>query len=567
VVDDSQIVPVRRAVVTLSSVATGARRSVVTDDDGGFTFAAVPAGTYELVAEKPGFITSAFGSKRAGRPGVPVVVDGVRKVDDFVVRLWRGGVIAGVVVDAEGRPMPNVPVRAAQKRRAIPRSWPSLTNNGVRTDDNGAFRIFGLEPGDYIVFAAPAMRESSELTSPSTARIDALIEALRTRRSGGGIAPVLKDSGDSDGSGVTVYAPTFYPAQTSSDLAISLQIETGTELTGIQMMLQRVPTATVSGRVLARDGSIAAGVPVQLIPPSVAESYTGLPVRRRSVTSTTTGQFHITQVLPGSYTLLARVVTRAPQEGVAAVAPQGLGGRQVALATVVVAGTSIPPVDLRLEEARAISGRVRLFQADGVEVSAKNLSGQCTLIFSSPFDTQAAVVQGDGSFSVAGVTPAAYQLRTSGACAPPRWWARSAPIDGIDLLDKPFEFRNDEPLVVTLTDRPSVLAGSLLESSGAPVSDVFVVAYAADRQYWQSQTRRVQAVRPSQDGTFNIVGLPTGEYRIAVVTDADPDDWFDPDFLASLVDMSIPVSIREGQTTRQNLRIGGLSILARGDAR
>jgi hypothetical protein len=85
---------------------------------------------------------------------------------------------------------------------------------------------------------------------------------------------------------------------------------------------------------------------------------------------------------------------------------------------------------------------------------------------------------------------------------------------------------------------------------------VFVVAFAADRQLWGPFTRRVKAVRPTVDGTFSFQGLPAGDYRVAAVTDADPEDWQNPEFLQQLMPASLPIRLVGGQPVVQALRVG-----------
>jgi hypothetical protein len=81
------------------------------------------------------------------------------------------------------------------------------------------------------------------------------------------------------------------------------------------------------------------------------------------------------------------------------------------------------------------------------------------------------------------------------------------------------------------------------------------VAFAADQQFWTPQSRRIRQTRPASDGRFSITGLPAGEYQIAALTDVEPGEWFDPAFLAQLVPAAVRVTMRDGGTITQNLRI------------
>jgi hypothetical protein len=81
------------------------------------------------------------------------------------------------------------------------------------------------------------------------------------------------------------------------------------------------------------------------------------------------------------------------------------------------------------------------------------------------------------------------------------------------------------------------------------------VAFAADRQFWTPQSRRIRQTRPASDGRFSIKGLPAGDYLLAALTDVERDEWFDPAFLAQLVPAAVRVTLSDGVVTTQNLRI------------
>jgi hypothetical protein len=132
-------------------------------------------------------------------------------------------------------------------------------------------------------------------------------------------------------------------------------------------------------------------------------------------------------------------------------------------------------------------------------------------------------------------------------------------LGGRDLLDGLFEITADmnlSGLVVTITDKRTELSGTLQTAGGAPASDVFVIAYSADRAHWGPAARRVQAVRPDLDGRYAIRDLPAGDYLLAAVLDVDEREWEDPTFLEQLVPGSLPIALAEGDRRIQDLRVG-----------
>jgi hypothetical protein len=49
--------------------------------------------------------------------------------------------------------------------------------------------------------------------------------------------------------------------------------------------------------------------------------------------------------------------------------------------------------------------------------------------------------------------------------------------------------------------------------------------------------------------------LPAGDYRLTAVTDVEPGEWYDPNFLSQLVQVSIPISLREGEKKVQDIKV------------
>jgi hypothetical protein len=82
---------------------------------------------------------------------------------------------------------------------------------------------------------------------------------------------------------------------------------------------------------------------------------------------------------------------------------------------------------------------------------------------------------------------------------------------------------------------------------------------ATDRRYWYPQSRRVLAVRPSTDGSYEFSGLlgpSAGEYFLSVVTDLEPDQQYDPTFLDALAKAApIRIQLGPGEKKRQDLKV------------
>jgi hypothetical protein len=106
-----------------------------------------------------------------------------------------------------------------------------------------------------------------------------------------------------------------------------------------------------------------------------------------------------------------------------------------------------------------------------------------------------------------------------------------------------------------MTDRPTELSGTMTDATGAAAPEYFMIVFSADPAHWVPSSRRIMQTRPSSDGSFVFRNLPPGDYRLAAVAEVQQGEWFDPDFLNTLVDASIKVTLAPGAKLRQDIRI------------
>lgn len=571
VTDEETPRPVRRAVVTLAGGGLRPSRSAITDDDGRFTIGGLPDGRFTLTASRAAFITSAYGARRPGRPGTPIVIQSGAAVRDLAVRLWRGAVVAGAVRDVGGEPARGVPVQALAARKRPSGGLLTLSNNGALTNDRGEFRIFGLEPGSYVVVA----RLTSSST-PSVELAEAQMEAAlaRLRRQAGTPAGAQPQAAAAQAPfDPFTLAPVYYPGTTQLTQATPIVLAAGQEATGLEFSLQRLRTYEVTGVLTRPDGRMLAGTSLQLTASRAPGSFSSDDVAMFSATAGADGAFRFAAVPPGDYRLIARapVAPLPPSQFETSVRPGFDGATLFALADVTVGSAPLTGLSVPLRPTLSLSGRVVF---DGTSLAPpKNLaqlsmaivppelltlgpgSSVRTLAYARP-----SPLRTDGTFRIDGIVPGLHGFSVMGpATAGLQWWLRSAVLDGRDLLDGYVEITADmklSDLVVTFSDRPPELSGTLQSGDGTIASDVFVIAYAADRAHWRPGTRRVQAVRPGVDGRYTITGLPPGRYMLAALTDVDENDWQDQAFLEQLVPASVAITIGEGERKTQDLRIG-----------
>ena len=245
---------------------------ILTGVDGRFVFRNLPMGSFTITATKGGYSEGASGRRRPGGGSRPIVLADPERAMDVAVRVWKNGVITGTVTDEAGEPVVNLLVRAFSRTLANGKRVFSPRGGSVSTDDRGAYRFANLPPGEYIVVASP----------PSvSAKISVFSEMARTGGRGVGELGALLSSGGIAGlqmgdtlfglgrgsaippppvaGRLQVYPPTFHPSAYVVAQAATITLAAGDERAGVDVQLQPVSTARVSGTVTSPSGTPAGG--------------------------------------------------------------------------------------------------------------------------------------------------------------------------------------------------------------------------------------------------------------------------------------------------------------------
>src|SRR5262245_8508597 len=133
-----------------------------TDENGRFRFTGVAAGSYSISAVAPGFVS--LGTTDLGRGGHALNVAEGEKVENISLDLRRGGVITGSVTDSRGRPVVEETVNLSKvDKDGKPQNYWFYNQNAemYRTDDRGAYRIYGVPEGRYLVSVGHEQRPGS----------------------------------------------------------------------------------------------------------------------------------------------------------------------------------------------------------------------------------------------------------------------------------------------------------------------------------------------------------------------------------------------------------------------
>ncbi len=208
-------------------------RLVYTDVAGAFVMTGVEPGEYRLVA-RPGlyggrYLAAGYRAVRANDSGKPVVVKNGDRLQGMDIALPSGVAVEGRVLDENGEPLSLMFVVAARILAGsdAPQRVPHPPSS---TDDLGRYRIYGLEPGEYIVAT-----ESRHTVSASGAREGGTTSGTRAVEPPG-------------------FPTTFHPSAASEAAAQRIRLTAGRDASGIDIQVARARLLDVSGTVLDSRG-------------------------------------------------------------------------------------------------------------------------------------------------------------------------------------------------------------------------------------------------------------------------------------------------------------------------
>lgn len=513
VVDATNGAPIRRATVRIFGAPFRENPpSTVTDDEGRFELRDLPAGKFTVTAMKAGYFSGGLNQTRQTGPPPTVEVGDKQIADKLIVRMTRGGVIVGRVMDEAGEPAINVELRAMQYQYGPGgRTLQPTGNFGmIRSDDLGGFRIYGLVPGQYYVVARP----SDGFFGPPAAA---------------GVGP----------------ANTFYPSSPDVTTAQRVTVAAGRETGPVLITLVSTKLSRVRGRAIMSNGQPFSATYVNAM---VREDF-GTSGRSGGRT-TPDGSFEIAGLPPGTYELEVR--------------PQSFGrddDAEVARQTITVNGDDIDGLLLIGAKPGIVRGKV--ITDDGTAMGYAEMTimaqvpGPGVRFYSPPTR-----VKDDLTFELKGLFGQGLFRLGGFSSAPsdgPPWILKAVMLNGVDIIDKPIDIAPGaviEGLEMVFTRKAAELSGTVTISGGARLEEASIVLFPADESLWRDTTRFVRIARPDKEGIYKFTNLTAhDDYLLVTAVQLEPGQHMDPDFLKSVRDRAMRLSLYEGEKRVQNIRI------------
>lgn len=248
--------PIALANARLELAHASGIASARSDATGRFAFSGLPAGNFRLRVTKDGYVRQEY--------RLPLFLSAGQELKNVAFRMEPAPTISGVLRDETDARISGIPVQAL-KRVFDTRGNPALLlMASTMTDDRGSFRLYWLDPGEYVVSAAPPPEP-----------------------------PIA-------------WAPTFFPGYVDPDYAKPIRLDSGRDAIGMDFKLMRQPMATLTGSTTSlASGSLVEAL-ITIVPPEDGEGvarYTGKSTLQSRYTYTVNG------VAPGSYIVSAKAGT------------------------------------------------------------------------------------------------------------------------------------------------------------------------------------------------------------------------------------------------------------------
>jgi hypothetical protein len=506
----------RRATVRLQSPEIREGRSTMTDEQGRYEFIDLPAGRYTVSASKNGYLLINFGQRRPNEPGRPLELADKQVAEKVDFALPRGGVIVGRVLDEFGDPVANAMVQPIMMRLVNGERRPMPSGSMATTPDTGEFRLWGLQPGDYLVLA-----NSRTMGNP------------------------FDQTNDRTG-----YPPTYYPGTANVAEAQPIPVAVGQTAGGVDILLRSTRSVRISGTTQTSKGQPLRGGMVMVTPRSSPGVMVGGMMNGMIRPD---GSFVISGVTPGEYNLRANGMSAAGETP------------EILTATVTVGGDDVDGVVLAATPPIKVTGRITLdpptnwLQPDKIRVMVMPKDPSSGVFFgpSGP-----PIVHDDFTFEVpANPNSGSMMIRVTPVVPSPvaaTWSVKSIRLDTADIIDSGLDVtpgRDVSDVEIVLTNRVQVVSGLVTDARGQAAQDSTILIFAQDAEQ-RKQARFTGIGKLDQNGRYSVGNLPPGEYFAIALDYADPNRrGGDLSYYEMLSHDAVRFTLSEGEKRNLDLKV------------
>lgn len=487
-VDSLTSQPVARARVAIAPVSQRDNfTTIITSQDGLFSFPKLAPGKYVLTAQARGYLLQSF--NQHDEFATSIVTGPDFDTSHLVFRLPPAAAIAGVVIDEAGEPVRDAQV-ALYFTGLSAGSDATRSRGRTVTDDQGAFHFGHLAPGHYLVALSARPWYAQHLpnqpgTDPSMSLLD------------------------------VAYPVTFYNGALDAAMATPLVLAAGDKATAnltlqpvralrVRIMPDRAEPGRQTHAVLER--SVLDGPPLSV---------------QAEIHSTENGMQEFAGIPPGHYKVTTVVTDQnAPSDA--------LSSREIEI-------NANGEVDRNQGAASvAVTAKLQFDPGPPPRQAYLQLLNKKTRVASS----QRLSDQGEALFKQ-GVPPGTYEVSINNA---PGFYLKSISAAGAGVTGRTLEVRSGVPLNLTI----SVAHGQgqitgVASRESKPWAGAMIVLVPVDPANNQVLFRRDQT---DSDGSFTLPDVVPGAYTLLALEHGWELAWMDPEVLKNYMGRGVAVKVQ-----------------------
>ena len=552
--------------------------TAMSDDNGRFAFSNVPPGNYQLVATHDGFVRTAYGTAARSDTGARFLLTPKQELKNVVISMTPTGTISGRIKNKFGEPAGNVEVQAHRYLyEAGERALSSVLT--VVTNDLGEYRLYYLEPGQYVVTAIPAKPPTPSSDgevyvgnfgllpgSPLSGKKDSEKPLpARTLVAAGVVGPA--ETGET-------YLPVFYPGTSDPAAANPIELGPGATVDSVDFTVNEVRAVRIRGKVTNIPSGQSAGE-ASVILMSLVTGYRFW-LQEQATKVSDSGSFEFRGIPPGDYDLVATfgelpADMSFPGSGYPGGAiletfdfplPPDNRPRQTRLlakTSIQVSDKDVSNISLALGAGYTLDGRISVEGSSGPDSDAMMAGIKIQLMpIPETFESapMPATVGGNGVFTIKGLVPGRYQIAITGAEKVPfGTYVKSVQLDNTDAINPRLVITDEPrtPLEIVLGTATGRVTANVTDAKQSPAAGVSVVLVpdSPRRQHFDLY----QAGTTAERGVVGFGVVAPGDYLAFAWEHVEPGAWWDPSFLQKYDGLGKSVHINAGATQSIDLKV------------
>ncbi|HKF20982.1 MAG TPA: carboxypeptidase-like regulatory domain-containing protein [Candidatus Angelobacter sp.] len=491
-VDSLSSQPIAHARVAIAPVTKrNDFTTVITGEDGVFSFTNLTPGKYALTAQARGYLLQSFNQHDQFASSIVVGPDSDSR--QLLFRLPPTCAIAGIVTDEAGEPVRDAQVSLYFTGLSAGTDV-TQSRGGTTTDDQGAFHFGHLAPGHYLVAVSArpwyAQRPLDlPATVPGDPAVRSYVESLTISQSALDVA----------------YPVTFYGGATDPAAATTLTLGPGDRVTA-NITLQPVRalrvhlSKDVQGTRAFLQGSILGGLS---LPVMTETHFSG------------SGEQEIVGIPPGRYTLTTNEVGPVSTREIEINASGEIDQNQ---------GIVYVPVSAKLQfdpGTKPSQPYVQLLNKKTRVVSSERVGDEGEAVFKQ------------------GVPPGTYEVSINNA---PGFYLKNIFAVGARVTGRTIEVRSGATvkLAISAARGQGEIAG-IASHDGKPSAGAMIVLVPADPAHNQVLFRRDQS---DSDGSFTLPQVVPGAYTLLALEHGWDLAWTDPEVLKNYLGRGVAVRVQ-----------------------